>query len=255
MVLMLGASGWASFTLYERTTRAGAAADAPADPRVEQLVTEGYQHLAVEELELARDKLNRAAGLAGQDPRVQEGLVLVAVQSAERAWLAHRLEGEGGEGRKRLEELDHAVHAAREVIATARREVGDPLAVERINLAEQRLNTLLVLAFMRAGHDDRARGVLGARLSRHPQRALLERFVGGGGDPGPAASATASPSASPSSSTPGPTVPKPGPGPGWNQPYEPHYEFDREPKMGTQPKTPGELQLPPPAPPPPPDGE
>lgn len=242
---MLGASGWASFTLYERTTSASVMPQAPADPRLEQLVAEAYKHLAVDEVDVARDKLGQAAGLDESDPRVQEGLVLVAVRSAERAWLEHRLAGAGEARSKRLDDLDHAVHAAREIIAIARRKTADAPALERIGMVERQLNTLLVLAFMSDEQHDRARGVVGARLSTHPQRALIEGYVGSSAHSPPAASASASGATAPATASAPPPPAPPSWGSGYNpQPYEPHYELDQEPSMKGKPKTAGELELP-----------
>lgn len=258
---MLGGSGWASFTLYERTTRASVAAEAPANARVEQLVAEAYEHLAVDELDVAREKLNQAAGLAEADARVQEGLVLVAVRSAERVWLEHRLATDAGARAKHLDELDQSVHAAREIIAVARRKSTDPPMLERITMAERQLNTMLVLAFMSDEKSDRARGVVGARLATHPQRALIDGYVGSAPAPPPAASASSSGATTPATASAPPVPPPPSwgnPQPYYNpQPYEPHYELDHEPNMKGKPKTTGELELPvtepSPAPAPPPE--
>lgn len=239
---MLGASGWASFTLWERTTQASVSATPEADPRLEQLVADGYAHLAADELDVAKEKLNKAVGANASEPRAQEGLVLVAVRRAERRYWEVSLDGAEDKRAQRLEELDHAVHEAREVIANVRRAITDPSTLARIGMAERRLNTMLVVAFASLGAPERAQGALSARLSTHPQRKLLEDFVGVAPKaPAPATSASASASAAVSASAPAPTYRPPT---GQHHGYEPHYEFDNEPQMHDKPKTPGELEIP-----------
>ncbi len=246
LIGMLGASGWASFTLYERTTRASDLAVTATDPRLEKLLAEAYAQLTIDELDSASDKLVSAKGIASKDARVHEGLVLVAVRRAERIWWELRLAGNAEGTAKRLRDLDGAVHDAREVIADARRNASDPLAVDRIGMHERRLNTMLVIAFAASGATERARGALAARLTAHPQRALLEAYVGA--SPSPAASTSSSASAAPSAATAAPMIPSPPQRTpsryGTSGSYEPPFELDHEPAMKDQPKTPGELEMP-----------
>ena len=251
---MLGVSGWASFTLYERTTQAAVGDPAPVNPRVEQLVAEGFKHLAADELEIAAEKLNQAVGAVAGDPRANEGLVLVFVRRAERVYWELALTREPNP--QLIEKLDDAVHKARETIANVRRSVTDQPTLDRIGMQERHLNTLLVVAFVRAGANERARGALAARLATHPQHKLLESFVGASPLPAASGSASAAPSAAasaPTATPPGmqpPVVRPPGVPPSYpGSSYEPHYEFDNEPAMKDKPKTEGELLLPPPSPP------
>jgi hypothetical protein len=241
-VVLLAASGWAGFTVYERVTKDRATVVQPEagnDSSVDALVTEAYQALAVDKLDEAAQKLEKAAATAPADARVEEGLVLVAVRRCERTYLSLTL-GEHADGKRRelAEQLDEEVHRAREIIAQARRTVRDASALERIKLHEREINTELVLAFVRAGDLDRARGALSARLSDHPQADLLKAYVGAA--PVASASASASASATPSAAVPATARPP-------AVPYSPHYELLDEPNMSDH-HTPGELVIPPPDP-------
>ena len=86
LVVAMGAAGWASFTLYERTR--GAAPDvAPApvpEDEIAPYVDAAQAHLVEGRLDEADVQLTKASGLDDEDERVLEGLALVEVLRAER---------------------------------------------------------------------------------------------------------------------------------------------------------------------------
>jgi hypothetical protein len=175
MVGMLVLSGWATATLWERTSRPAPAPAEPTAKPADAALSVAYEHLANDELEQAQQQLSLGDP---SDPRIQEGLVWVAVRRAERLGTEHERQRACGEkcrdeAEKTLQALDHAVHDAREVIAKARRSTEDVVTLARIRMLDQRIHTVLVFAFVAAGELDRAKGVLSARLASHPQREVI----------------------------------------------------------------------------------
>lgn len=246
LVVAMGAAGWASFTLYERTR--GAAPDvAPApvpEDEIAPYVDAAQAHLVEGRLDEADVQLTKASGLDDEDERVLEGLALVEVLRAERVWWQSELRPDNR--KDAVERLDHDVDMARQAIAVALRHARSRDVKTRLRLYERRLNTLVVVAFVRAGMKQRAEGALDARLADHPQRTLIEAYVAGENAVAAAdddgkdhrGGVLEEEDAIP----PRPT--QPAGGPGLHQ--EEHFEFDNEPHH--VPKTAGELELPAPAP-------
>ena len=236
LVLAMGAAGWASFTLYERT-RAAAPDVAPVpvpEDEIAPYVDAAQEHLLEGRLDDADVQLTKASGLDERDERVLEGLALVEVLRAERVWWQTELRS--GDRKDAVERLDHDVDMARQAIAVALRHARSADVKTRLRLYERRLNTLVVVAFARAGMKERAAGALDARLGDHPQRALIAAYIAGEdeGDEDDGGGVLEEEDAVP----PRPT--QPAGGPGVHQ--EEHFEFDSEPHQ--PPKTAGELELP-----------
>jgi hypothetical protein len=241
LAVLMVAAGWAAFTAWERLQARAATAPAGGanDAALEGFVQQGQKHLLAGDLEAAADELKRAAGRSETDPRVQEMLAMAEVMRAERTYWQIVLAGADDEDRDRLlGELDREVDRARGRVAEARKKVTDEGVRTRLELAERRLDAMLLTALTRAGKVDRAREILGARLVGHPQRAQLEAFVAGAGSAAPAASAAPSASASAVASASASAPPKVAP-----PPYPGHYELDEEP-TNPGPPTDGELELP-----------
>lgn len=236
LVLAMGAAGWASFTLYERTRTAVpdvAPAPVPKD-EIAPYVDAAQAHLLEGRLEEADVQLTKASGLDEKDERVLEGLALVEVLRAEHVWWQTELGS--GDRKDAVERLDHDVDMARQAIAIAMRHARSADVKTRLRLYERRLNTLVVVAFTRAGMKQRAEGALDARLGDHPQRELIEAYVAG---EKPSDQETEGGVLEEEDAVP-PRPSQPVGGPGTHQ--EEHFEFDSEPHH--TPKTAGELELP-----------
>ncbi len=248
LVVAMGAAGWASFTLYERArtvTPDVAAAPVPED-EIAPYVDSAQAHLVEGRLDEADVQLTKASGLDDKDERVLEGLALVEVLRAERVWWQSELRHDSrtkADRKDAVERLDHDVDMARQAIAIALRHARSADVKTRLRLYERRLNTLVVVAFARAGMKQRAEGALDARLGDHPQRELIEAYVAGE-DAGDAAAEDDEKKdeggvlEEEDAVPPRPTQPAGGPG----THKEEHFEFDSEPHQ--PPKTAGELELP-----------
>ena len=251
LVLAMGAAGWASFTLYERTRVAPETEVAPAPVPKDEIapyVDAAQAHLLEGKLDEADVQLTKASGLDEKDERVLEGLALVEVLRAERVWWQSELRP--GDRKDAVERLDHDVDMARQAIAVALRHARSADVKTRLRLYERRLNTFVVVAFARAGLRERADGALDARLADHPQHALIAAYVAGEEPEGDdekkdeddekdAGGVLEEEDAVP----PRPTLPAGGPGVySPHQQREEHFEFTDEPHH--PPKTAGELELP-----------
>jgi hypothetical protein len=260
LVVMMGAAGWAAYTVKERGLLGPQiSAEPTVDARLETFIGDAQMKLVAGDLVGAGEQFQKASGVNESDPRVREGLVLVDVAKAEVLWWKLSLDQHDAAAHRALAlQLDAAVDRARETIANARRELTNEPLRAHLELYERRLNIFVVVAFKQIGDVERAQGALGARLASHPQLALLKAYVGaakdgeneGSGGAQPAASASASATAAPSASAPPTQVAS---DPQQRDRREQHYEFNDEPTH--PPKTHGELELPAntPAPTPAPD--
>jgi hypothetical protein len=244
LVLTMGAAGWAAYTLYERTVVVAAPVPEVTVPTdgVAKFIEEAQGHLLKGDLEDARAEFLKASGVDDGDERVLEGLALVAVMRAEASWWQAEL---GGNRKVAVGRLDREVDDARQAIATAARASTGEALRTRLKLYERRLNTFVVVSFVRTGDRERAEGALHARLEDHPQKKLLEAYVaatdenaaGEGGASGDKSGSLADEEVIP---------PHPRTSGGTNQ--EEHFEFDSEPHSASphsaKPTTAGELQLP-----------
>ncbi len=236
-----------AFTLYRQQQAPKVTAEAPTPPRDERLeafIDQGRQLLAKGELGAAKEQFQKASGVNETDPRVQEGLTMVAVLDAEQTWWEWTFgKHEPAQRDKLLRRLNRQVDRARTILDATLTKTDDPELRARLHVAERRLNSMVVVALALHGDLDEAKGALSARLAEHPQAALLDAFIaaqGQAGEPEPTEDepdASADDKQEPIAAANGP--PKTG-----SDPSGKHYEFHDEPKTHGLPPTPGELQIP-----------
>jgi len=236
-----------AFTLYQQHQAPKVTAEAPVPPkddRLETFIDQGRQLLAKGELGAAKEQFQKASGVNEADPRVQEGLAMVAVLDAEQTWWEWTFgKHEPSHRDKLLRQLTGEVDRARTIVSATITKTDDPQLRARLDVAERRLNAMLVVALALHGDLDDAKGTLSARLAEHPQAALLDAFIATAGE----------------AQEPEPTEDEPDAGAGDKQapiaaakkpptaggkPPGKHYEFPDEPKTHGLPPTPGELQIP-----------
>jgi len=246
ILVILGLSGWTAFTLYQQYRMPKVTAEVPVpvkNERLETFINQGRQRLAAGELLAAKEQFQKASGLSESDPRVLEGLAMVAVQGAEQTWWEWTFGKHDQDRRdKLLRQLSTEIDRARTIVSATVDKTEDAPLRAHLELAERRLNSMLVVAQALHGDLDEARGTLSSRLADHPQATLLGDFIGTidqASQPEPTedeADAGAEPKAPIAAAKP----PHTGSG---SAPQGKHYEFRDEPKTHGLPPTPGELQI------------
>jgi hypothetical protein len=247
ILVILGLSGWTAFTLYRQYTMPKVTAEAPIpvkNARLETFIDQGRQLLDKGDLHAAEEQFQKASGLSESDPRVQEGLAMVALLDAEQTWWQWTFGKHAQDRRdKLLRQLGGQIDRARALVSATMAKTEDEALRGRLKLAEDRLNSMLVVALALHGDLDEAKGALSTRLADHPQATLLGDFIStidSASQPEPtedeadAGAASAAPIA----------AAKPPHGGSGPEPKGKHYEFHDEPKTHGLPPTPGELQIP-----------
>ncbi len=247
ILVILGLSGWTAFTLYRQYTAPKVTAEVPVpvkNERLESFIDQGRQRLAKGDLLAAGEQFQKASGLSESDPRVLEGLAMVALLDAEQTWWEWTFGKHDQDRRdKLLRQLGGEVDRARSIVSATIAKTKDEALRARLEVAERRLNSMLVVALALHGDLDDAKGALSARLADHPQATLLGDFIGtidAARQPEPMED---EPDAGADSKEPIAAV-RPRPTGSTTGPKGKHYEFRDEPKTHGLPPTPGELQIP-----------